>query len=215
MKLITGNINYSSWSARAWMALRFCGIEFEHETIPLFQEGFRDSLLKISPSGMVPVLQHEDLTLWDSLSIIEYLYDRDPGCGLYPKDPKLRALARSAVCEMHSGFIAIRNVLPMNIRASGLRAKTSDELRAEVRRIEDLWETAKSLPHPVGPGLFGPFSAADIFFVPVAFRFATYNIGLRSNACDYVKTLLGWPLVRELSEIAKNEPWNIDFIDVC
>lgn len=181
MELLTGNLNYSSWSVRAWLALKFCGIEFEHRTIPLFEHGHRETMLKSSPSGRVPVLRDGGLTLWDSLSILEYLHEQSFGKRLYPGKSSLKAVARSMICEMHSGFSAIRSTMPMNIRAKCKRPGGHHDISAEVSRIEELWDSSPSVSSSQGPGLLGELAAVDIFYVPIAFRFRTYGINVNGG----------------------------------
>lgn len=213
MKLVTGNLNYSSWSVRAWLALKFCGIEFEHQTIPLFEHGHRETMLKSSPTGRVPVLEDQGLIVWDSLSILEHLHEQSLGKRLYPGEPSLRAVARSMICEMHSSFTAIRSTMPMNIRARNKKPGSHPDLSAEIARMEELWGTSRSASSSQGSGLFGELAAVDMFYVPIAFRFRTYNVNLNQRSRAYMNALLDWPLVKALEEIAVAEPWTIGFID--
>ena len=213
MKLITGNLNYSSWSARAWLAMKLCGIDFEHRTIPLFHDGFKEKLREVSPTGLVPVLQDRDMIIWDSLSITEYLYERDFGGELYPSDDQLRMVARSAVAEMHSGFPELRSTMPMNIRRETSPRSLSEAQIKEIARVENIWGMCRDLSSESGPGLLGSFSAIDIFYVPIAFRFRSYGATLGSRSRDYMTSLMTWPLVIELEQLARQEPWTIEFID--
>jgi glutathione S-transferase len=75
MTLVIGNKNYSSWSMRPWLALRGGGIAFEERLIPLYVAGPADKqrILDITPAGKVPALIDGDVTVWDSLAIIEYV----------------------------------------------------------------------------------------------------------------------------------------------
>ena len=113
-----GNKNYSSWSLRPWLALKWGDIAFEERVIPLGGEGYGKSripaVLAISPSGRVPSLHVDGIVVNDSLAICEWAAERAPG--LWPKEAGTRALARSAAAEMHSGFPALRRDLSMNIR---------------------------------------------------------------------------------------------------
>src|SRR5690242_12524473 len=118
LTIYLGNKNYSSWSLRPWLVLKHMGVPFDEVVIPLYQPGSREAVLKYSPSGRVPVLRHGAVTVWDSLAICEYLAETFPDCELWPKDPAARALARAVSAEMHSGFAALRQDLPMNVRAS-------------------------------------------------------------------------------------------------
>src|ERR1700712_2460702 len=115
LTLFIGNKNYSSWSMRPWMAMKGTGIAFAEVAIPLYT-GAADKakILAVTPSGKVPALVDGDVTVWDSLAIIEYLAERFPQAELWPKDQAARAHARSVSSEMHSGFMPLRNECGMN-----------------------------------------------------------------------------------------------------
>ena len=114
--LVIGNRNYSSWSLRAWLYLRLSRIPFEEIRIPLFTDGWREDLARYTPAGRVPVLLDDQLAVWDSLAIFEYVLERHPDAVGWPAAIAARAFARSIVAEMHSGFMTIRDELPQNIR---------------------------------------------------------------------------------------------------
>src|SRR6476620_5707395 len=80
LKLVIGNKNYSSWSMRPWLALRANDIPFEAVLIPLYTDDKADKerILSFSRAGKVPTLIDGDVTVWDSLSIIEYLAEKFP-----------------------------------------------------------------------------------------------------------------------------------------
>ena len=79
LKLVIGNKNYSSWSMRPWLALRANNIAFEEIFIPLYTgEADKQRILDVTRSGKVPALVDGDITVWDSLAIIEYLAERFP-----------------------------------------------------------------------------------------------------------------------------------------
>ncbi|MBT8142717.1 MAG: glutathione S-transferase, partial [Gammaproteobacteria bacterium] len=112
--LIIGNKNYSSWSLRPWLLLKEMGIEFDEIMLQLDSEEFQQRIGDYSPARRVPVLRHNDHVIWDSLAIAEYLNDAFPEKQLWPKEVKARILARAVTCEMHSGFSALRQSMPMN-----------------------------------------------------------------------------------------------------
>ena len=104
-KLVIGNKNYSSWSLRAWLALKHLDIEFEEVQIPLYVKGYKEKLYRYSSSGKVPVYIDGDRTIWDSLSICEYLAENNPQ--LWPANITSRITARSISAEIHSSFMAL------------------------------------------------------------------------------------------------------------
>lgn len=216
LRLVIGNRNYSSWSLRAWLYLRESGIEFELTRIPLFTKAdWRGEIAKYSPAGRVPVLVDGDVTVWDSLAIFEYLRERYDSAVGWPADPVARARAWSVAAEMHSGFIALRDELPQNLRARRTRALADLSLtcRDQIRRIESIWTAARAEFGADGPWLFGPFSTADVMFAPVALRFVTYSIPLAARARWFVDQVREMASVAEWVAEAEREPESLPFID--
>ena len=115
LTLVIGNKNYSSWSLRPWLFMKHQGVNFSEILIPLDTPTTRETIDQYGPSGRVPVLRKGELAIWDSLAIVEYLAERFPEKGLWPRDPGLRGHARSISAEMHSGFAALRNECGMNL----------------------------------------------------------------------------------------------------
>jgi len=193
LALLIGSKNYSSWSLRPWLMLRQSGLPFSEECVALRSPEFAERVRAWSPAGKVPVLRHGKRVIWDSLAIGEYLAETFPERGLWPRDPGLRAEARAVAAEMHSGFLALRSQMPMNIRVRRT-ARPTPELDADLSRVKAIFAAAR------GPFLFGEFSIADAMYGPVAFRFQTY--GVRD---DYAESLLKLPALREWAEAAQHE----------
>lgn len=183
-----GNKRYSSWSLRAWLVLRKAGIGFDEAMVPLSGPDLRQRLSALSPGHTVPVLEWEGGVFWDSLAIAEWAAEQAPG--LWPQDLHQRAVARSAVAKMHSGFFALRDQCAMDLgrtpKAVGLR----DGTRADIAAMQALWNDVASVD---GPFLFGAWSIADAFFTPVADRFRAYDIPLHASAQAYCDALLNDP----------------------
>jgi glutathione S-transferase len=198
LTLVIGNKNYSSWSMRPWLALRANGIAFDEVFIPLYTgEADKQRILGFTRSGKVPALIDGDVTIWDSLSIIEYVAERFPEARLWPEDRARRAHARSISAEMHSGFMALRNECGMNLhRPIGAIALSADA-RANVERIEQIWLECRERYRKLGPFLFGAFGAADAMFAPVVHRFRTYAIAVEPDAEAYMDTMMALPAFAE------------------
>ncbi|PWG61080.1 glutathione S-transferase [Sediminicurvatus halobius] len=186
--LVIGNFNYSSWSLRGWLALRRAGVTPDLIRLPLDTPEFHEAIRRHSPTGRVPVLHHDDVTVWDSLAIAEYANEIFAEGSLWPAERVARAEARAAVAEMHSGFAALRAALPMNCRARGRRVETTPPVAADIERLQALWGDA--LARHGGPGLFGPPGIAEAFFAPVALRFRTYGIAVQGAAGEWLARLL-------------------------
>lgn len=208
LTLILGNKNYSSWSMRPWLALAQTGAAYEEIVIPLDRPETAASIAAYSPSGKVPVLRDGELTVWDSLAIIEYLAERFPEAGLWPAAADARAIARSVSAEMHAGFQALRTHMPMNIRAALPGRGRADGVEADIARVTAIWRDCRSRFGGDGAFLFGAFSAADAMFAPVVTRFQTFAVDLDPVSRAYADAVLNWPIVAAWCKAAADEPWS-------
>ena len=198
LKLVIGNKNYSSWSMRPWLVLRANNIAFEEVFIPLYTDKTdKDRLLSVSRSGKVPALIDGDVTVWDSLSIIEYLAEKFPEAGLWPDDRTARAHARSISAEMHSGFMPLRNECGMNLHRPIRAVALSDDAEANVARVQEIWADCHARYGKKGPFLFGAFSGADAMFAPVVHRFRTFAIPVAKDAQPYMDAMMSLPAFQE------------------
>jgi glutathione S-transferase len=206
LTLVIGNKNYSSWSMRPWIALRAANIAFEEVMIPLYT-GAEDKarLLGFTPSGKVPALVDGDVTVWDSLAIIEYAAERFPEARLWPEDRASRAHARSISAEMHSGFMALRNECGMNLHRPVKAKVLSDDAKANIARIQEIWAEGHTRNGKIGPYLFGEFSGADAMYAPVVHRFLTYAIELTPPAQAYVEAMQALPAFKQWTQEALAE----------
>ena len=212
LTLVIGNRNYSSWSLRAWLYLRESGLEFEEVNISLHVGDWRDDVAKYTSAGRVPVLIDDDITVWDSMAIFAHLLERYPDAVGWPADPVQRALARSISAEMHSGFLAIRDALPQNIRIRRT-AFVSDVCRAQIDRVQSIWRECRERFGDRGPWLFGELGIADVMFAPVALRFVSYGILVEGRAAEFVDATLALPSVQEWISAAQDEGLALDFVD--
>ncbi|MDP2620215.1 MAG: glutathione S-transferase family protein [Hyphomicrobiales bacterium] len=204
--LVMGSKNYSSWSVRAWLALKMVGAEFTEIVIRLDKSDTAELVAAHSPSGLVPVLKDGALAVWDSLAIIEYLNERHPQAGLWPADAAARARARSICAEMHSGFAALRRECPMNLRRTPKPIAMSDEVKASVAHIEQMWSDCRAGEGAAGPFLFGRLSAADAVYAPVVSRFHVYKVPVTAESRAYMNAVMALPEWNELTEAARAEP---------
>ena len=206
LQLVIGNKNYSSWSMRPWLALRANRIAFEEVFIPLYTgEADKKKILDFTGSGKVPALVDGDVTIWDSLAIIEYAAERFAEARLWPEERASRAHARSISAEMHSGFAALRNECGMNLhRPVGVIA-LSDAARADIARIQQIWIECRARHGKSGPFLFGAFGGADAMFAPVVHRFSTYAIEVAPEVRDYMGAMRSLPAFQEWTRAALAE----------
>lgn len=207
--LVIGNKNYSSWSLRAWLALKRTGVAFEEVLVPLMRPETKAAILAHSPSGKVPFLRLGDDQVWDSLAIAEYLAERFPAAGLWPADPSARAVARSVAAEMHAGFMPLRRALPMNLRSHLPGRPRAAEVEADIARIQDIWASCRTRFGATGPFLFGGFTIADAFYAPVVGRFRTYDVPLTDACRAYADAVWQTPDMQDWVAAAALEPQRI------
>jgi len=102
----------ASWRVRIGLALK--GVEVEHHSVHLVQDGGQQHAadhLQRNPMRQVPVLELDDgRQLTQSLAILEYLDARYPEPKLLPSDPYLRARARALTEVVNSGIQPLQNL---------------------------------------------------------------------------------------------------------
>ncbi len=217
-KLIMGNQAYSSWSLRGWLLLRAFDIEFQHEVVPLYVPAWEQFLADHFPATTVPTLLagegDDQITLWDSLAIAEFLHERHPAAGIWPADMRARAAARCLCAEMHSSYVALRSTMPMNVRRTYKSVRADADTRADIDRIEQLWAWFAANWGGAGPYLCGKrLGAVDAFFAPVASRFRTYGVALDSASQAYVDALLDHPATQEFYAAGRRETWVLEHVE--
>lgn len=211
--LVIGNKNYSSWSLRAWLAMKALELPFEERRIALYVPGAAEEILRYSPSGKVPCLVDGAVRVWESLAILEYLAETHPL--LWPSAPAARAEARSISAEMHAGFASLRQHMGMNVRKRYPGKGRTPEVLREIGRIAALWSDCRARFGGAGPYLFGRLSAADFMYAPVVLRFRTYEVDLPADCRAYCEAMLALPAMRawiagaeaESEVIEKLEPY--------
>jgi len=204
--------NYSSWSLRGWLMAKLAGIEFDEVLIEHDNADARAEILLLSPSILVPCLTYEGVKVWDTLAIGEFLNETKPRKHLLPKDRAQRAHCRSICGEMHSGFVSLRQALPMNIRAHFPGFKIWTKAFADIDRIRAIW--TECLGAYGGPFLFGEISIADAMYAPVVSRFRTYDVKLAPNLQAYADRIWDLPALQEWREAAQAEKEEIEELEV-
>ena len=210
-ELTISSKNYSSWALRGWLLCRMAGLDFDEKVMPSDDPSTRAELLLISPSFLVPCLQHEGIKVWDTLAIAEYLNEIRPKARLLPADRAARAHCRAICGEMHSGFSNLRSALPMNIKANFPGFKVWTGARADIDRIVTIWRDCFSMYR--GPYLFGTLSMADAMYAPVCTRFLTYDVKLDAQCAAYCDRIMALPDMIEWVEAARIEPDELEELD--
>ena len=169
-KLYSGPV--SMFGAKAEIAVLEKGIDCPREFVPFSLAKLYDPrhpvVARVNPKEQVPVLVDDDLEIYDSTQIFEYLEEACPEPPLWPRDPRERARARLA--ELESDEVFFPNVVTLMPRARMLAGE--DGVRAAHEAIERFYQ--KTDANLAGREyLAGPFTYADIAFFMAQF-FATF-----------------------------------------
>ena len=213
LTLVIGNRNYSSWSLRPWLALKKTGRPFREEQILLRQANTRDTILRHSGAGRVPVLHHGAITVWESLAICEYVAELFTDAGLWPADPAARAHARAISTEMHSGFGSLRDNMPMDLIRDRSAESRAHLVQDEIARVATIWGEARQRWGATGGGpfLYGAFTNADAMYAPMASRFRTYGVAPDDTCARYVEAVTSFAAFKEWEAAARQESAVIEF----
>jgi glutathione S-transferase len=210
-KIYLGTRRYSSWSLRGWLMVKLAGLEVEEVVIPLEGAGNTPAVKAVSPTGLVPYLEHDGAKIWESLAIAEYC--AEIVSTLWPADRIARAHARAIAAEMHAGFRALRVSMPMNLGRDYAGLGQNPESLADIAYLDNLFATTRATFGQAGPYLFGAsFNAADAMFAPVVARFLTYAPPLSEVTKAYCQAVRAQPLVDLWYQQAAEEPvaWRLD-----
>jgi glutathione S-transferase len=185
--LYIGDYAYSSWSLRGWLLFEKFGIDRRVHLVDFSSQDVSGQLGDLVPAKTVPAIRTPDgAVIGDSLAMAEELAARHPEAGFWPTDPKARAVARNLAGEMHSSFTALRTACPMSLRQAYDWSSPSEDVKADLDRLQLLWDHARATCNPDGPWLCGDYSVADAFFAPVAARIAGFSLPVGDAARSYV-----------------------------
>ena len=205
--------NYSSWSLRGWLLLRWSGLPFRVTRVANNDAMARAELLQQTSSIRIPSLSHAAVQVWGVLAIAEYLAELAPDAGLLPADRAARARCRSVSSEMQGGFAVLRAGLPVNLHAFRPSFPLWSGVRADIARITEIWR--ECLAEHGGPYLFGTrLCLADAMFAPVCTRFTTYDVDLDPVSEAYRDRIMALPEMREWIAAAKQEPELVSELEV-
>ncbi|MEJ7745566.1 MAG: glutathione S-transferase family protein [Luteimonas sp.] len=206
LTLVIGNKNLSSWSLRPWLLMRHFGVGFGEQRLLLDTPAFDADIRTWSPNARVPALHHDGLVIWDSLAICEYIDEHCIDGRGWPEHRVARARARSAAAEMHSGFAALRQQLPMNCQRLTDGYRWNHDAERDIARIQELWRMLRSMHGSGGAFLCGEFGIVDAMFAPVAVRFTGYGVAMDDPARAFVDAIYALPAFREWHTEALAEP---------
>jgi len=210
--LVLGNKRYSSWSLRGYLALKMAGLPFDEAVIPLFTSETHSEIKKYAPEApaRVPLLLDEGTAIWDTIAIMEYAAEMAEGKSLWPEDRFARSEARSVVAEMHAGFVALREHIPMNLIRKDPYTKLPDAVEEDIARILAIWKRCRERYGEAGPYLFGNASLVDVAYAPVVIRFLSRSVPLDDIYKEYCNAVWDLPGFAEWRDAADKEKWVID-----
>ena len=206
-RLFIGTRRYSSWSLRGWLAVRLAALDVEDVVIPLTGggPGTTSDVARTSPSGLVPYLEHQDLRVWETMAICEYCAEIHPP--VWPEGLAARTHARVISAEMHAGFRAMRQAMPMVLGRDAAGKGRHEGVDADVARIEAIWRETRTTFGAGGPFLFGAaFNAADAMYAPVVARMLTYRPVICADTQAYCDAVRAHPLMQQWYALAAQEP---------
>ena len=98
----------SSAAYRARIALNLKDLDYELVAIHLTKDGghqFTEEYTKLNPQQLVPAIIDGDVTLTQSMAIMEYLEEAYPDHPILPADPagraRVRSLSQIVACDIH------------------------------------------------------------------------------------------------------------------
>ncbi|MDO6506903.1 maleylacetoacetate isomerase [Colwellia sp. 4_MG-2023] len=188
---------YGYWRStaayRVRIALYLKGIDFESVPVHLVKNGgeqYKDDYTAINPNQLVPTLIDDDLTLHQSLAIIDYLESAKSGVSLYPdciKDvAKVRAFALNIACEIHPlNNLRVQQYLvdELNLLSDAKLAWIKHWMVIGFNAIE------KQLIHTSGCYCFkDQITVADICLIPQVYNANRFNIDM--NHFPYINRVV-------------------------
>ena len=130
----------------------------------------------------------DETQVWDSLAICEYINEQYLAGKGWPKRLERRACARSICAEMHAGFYAMREEMPMNCRRRPAKIHLSANAKKDIERIIAI--CTDCLDQSTSQYLFDEFSIADAYFLPVVIRFYVYQIEVPKSIANYMSAMM-------------------------
>lgn len=207
LSIVIGGKWSSSWTMKGWLACKLSGLPFTATTLFLSRPDSAAKLAAVSPTGRIPVLDHDGFLLTDTLAIAEYLHELAPESAIWPRDRQARAHARAIAAENHASYAAFRAALPMNLVkrwpiANGVPSNVKlvgrPGVAGEIDRITRSWRETRARHGAGGPYLFGrDFCFADAMQASETSRFVTYSIDMAEDTRAYVDAVMAHPFVAE------------------
>jgi len=173
----------SSAAYRVRIALHLKNIAFESIAVHLVRNGgeqHSDEYVELNPAHLVPTLVDDELTLNQSVAIIDYLEAKYPEIALYPDNivdkARVQALALDVACEIHP----VNNLRVQQYLVRELGASESAKLAWSHHWMSNGFAAIeKTLTKTAGQYCFGDsISMADLCLVPQVYNANRFNIDM-------------------------------------
>ncbi len=199
MKLYSGPL--SMFGAKAEIAAHEKGIVFDLEFVPFSLKDLytpkHPVITRVNPKEQVPVLVDDDLEIFDSTQIFEYLEHTHPEPALWPRDAKQRARARLA--ELTSDEVFFPEVVCL--MPAGAKRVGPEGVAAARLAIQAFYAKAEA-------ALITDYLAETYTYADIAFYMASYFAGFLGEPIpDECRKLTAWrqrvgarPAVRKVVE---------------
>lgn len=194
---------FSNNAMRAQLCLDEKGLAYEYHQVDLFKGAHKQpEFLAINPRGQVPTLVDGDITVYESVAVVQYLEYRYPNPPLIPTDPRKMATCVRLIGEFN------QKLDPTNIFGS---VKFGGKRRADIPdRVDRLLAESRIWEGYVGKGPFfvgEMYTLADIVVLPF---FAVAIDGLGLPASDFPNLHAWYERCKARPSVAK-QPWFASF----
>ncbi|WP_448568728.1 maleylacetoacetate isomerase [Thalassotalea ganghwensis] len=173
----------SSAAYRVRIALHMKGVEFESIPVHLVKDGgeqHQADYVALNPTHLVPTLVDGDITLNQSLAILDYIEDKYPEQSIYPTETNqkflAKALAYDVACEIHP----VNNLRVQQYLANELSVSDEQKL-AWTHHWMALGFSAieQKLSDTAGKYCFGDqVTIADICLIPQVYNAKRFNLDM-------------------------------------
>ncbi|KAI5102337.1 maleylacetoacetate isomerase isoform 2, partial [Silurus meridionalis] len=163
-----------SWRVRIAFALK--GIEYDQVPVNLVKDGgqqLTDQYRAVNPMQQVPAVTIDDITLSQSLAIIQYIDETRPLPRLLPVDPQQRAQVRMISDLIASGIQPLQNLTVLEKVGSEKIQWAQHFINKGFKALESI------LKQTSGTYCFGnEISMADICLAPQVYNAERYKVDL-------------------------------------
>ncbi|KFK24727.1 hypothetical protein AALP_AA8G016700 [Arabis alpina] len=150
------------FAQRVWITRNLKGLQENIKLVPI-DLGNRPAWFKekVNPANKVPVLEHNDKIIGESLDLIKYVDSNFDGPSLYPEDPAKREFGEGLLKYVDTTFIKI---VFGSFKGDPAKETASifDHLENALQKYDD------------GPFFLGELSLVDIAYIPFIQRFQVF-----------------------------------------